>query len=193
MDRLEARAGHVYAAVADGLTISVQPRVSLDHRWVATSNTSIQVSNTICLGAKADFLSCSIDSTSDRWNVWGGTTEEPCSRGREERATAAELMWLVVIEQRPKGHVTANQSVCLCLLMCVLSQAQAAMVRACLQSVHPYGREEETDSRPPPTDTYPTSNLSVLPSQEERKSETQGRLWCAQTLWESWDNGQKMV
>lgn len=170
-------------------------RVRRSYPLVIQANTSIQVSNTVCLGAKADFHSCSIDSTSDLWDVWGGTTEEPCSRGREERANAAELMWPVVIEQRPKGHVTANQSVCLCLLMCVLSQAQAAMVRACLQSVHPYGREEETDSRPPPTNTYPTSNLSVLPSQEERKKQRHrgGFSWCAPTLWKSWDNGHKMV
>lgn len=180
MDKLESRIGHVYTAVADGLTIKhgvCSPESDIAIHWWSKLTPAYKFQIQICLGSKADFHSCSIDSTLDHWDVCGGTTEEPCSRGREERATAAELMSLVVIEQRPKGHVTANRSVCLCLLMCVLSQAQAAMVRACLQSVHPYGREEETDSRPPPTNTYPTSNLSVLPSQEEReKTETQGRL-----------------
>lgn len=106
----------------------------------------------------------------------GGTSEEPVSRVVGVRVNTAELMWLVVIEERPKGHVTANQSVCLCPLVCVLTQAQTTMVRACLQSVYPYGREKETDSRPPSTATYPTFKLSVLPSQERRKTETPGQL-----------------
>lgn len=53
--------------------------------------------------------------------------------------------------------------------LCLLSHAQVATVEACLQSLYPYGREKETDSRPPPTITYPTSKLSVLPSQERRE------------------------
>lgn len=38
--------------------------------------------------------------------------------------------------------------------------------KACLQSVHPYGREKETDSLSPQTTTCPTSKLFELPGQQ---------------------------
>lgn len=59
------------------------------------------------------------------------------------------------------------------------------MVKACLQSVYPYGREKETDSLPPPTVTYPTSKLSGLPSQERREENREAGVsfnLCAQTV-----------
>ncbi len=95
-------------------------------------------------------------------------------------------MWLVVIEQRPKGRVTANESVRLCLLMCVLLQAQATIVRACLQSVYPYGTEKETD-------TCPTSKLSVPLSQEKRKTDTGAALVCVHKLLEYTEKADKKL
>lgn len=95
-------------------------------------------------------------------------------------------MWLTAVEQKPKGHVRAYQNVCL-RLACLLSHAQATTVEACLQSVYPYGREKETDSRPPQTITYPTSKLSVLPSQERREEnrDAGGAVICVHKLLEN--------
>lgn len=69
--------------------------------------------------------------------------------------------------------------VCVCVStpgLCLLSHAEAATVEACLQSVYPYGKEKETDSRPPPTITYPTPKLSILPSQERREDNRDARV-----------------
>lgn len=129
---------HIYAAVTAGLTVSLQPNL-----W---SHLTLESWFWNCVGGGEDLHSCS---------TWA-------------RVKAAGLMCLVVIEQRPVGHVTANQSV-FTVHVCIIqgtSHHGEGLFAVCVSI-----RQGERNSCPPPTTTYPTSKLSVLPSQERRKTE----------------------
>lgn len=103
--------------------------------------------------------------TLDQRAVCGGTTDKPAiRRGRSEAKSRANVA-------RCGG--TEAKGPCFSLPECVPIYAHVCTLagltttaKACLQSVHPYGREKETDSLSPQTTTCPTSKLFELPGQQ---------------------------